>query len=96
LIRACYQCVADSLFVGSEGASRFISPKVQKIFTLGGVDSGAVCVGRLTHEGDPQMTTTTTKVKLLTLTQRRFARGTEYLQGGLGGLSVIGFSTTVS
>jgi hypothetical protein len=37
------------------------------------------------------MTTTTTEVKLLTLTQRRSARGTEYLQDGLGGLSVVGF-----
>jgi hypothetical protein len=34
--------------VGSEGASRFISPKVQveEFLTLGGVDSGAVGIGR--------------------------------------------------
>jgi hypothetical protein len=37
------------------------------------------------------MTTTTTKIKLLTLTHRRSAKGTEYLQGILGGLSVVGF-----
>jgi hypothetical protein len=37
------------------------------------------------------MTVATTKLKLLTLTQRRSAKGTEYLQGILGGLSVVGF-----
>jgi hypothetical protein len=37
------------------------------------------------------MTTTTTKIKLLTLTQRVSGKGTIYLQGVLGGLSVVGF-----
>jgi hypothetical protein len=43
------------------------------------------------HTKEISMTTVTTKLKLLTLTQRVSAKGTPYLQGILGGLSVVGF-----